>query len=108
MTSNFWGHGREPNLYYGKTPIISYPAGMIMPKNRPWRNEVNWVLDQIVAMGIDIKLNTMFDIPQRKRSQEDLESLNLEQLSTAFFLLVVGLALAAISFVFEVLNKRAL
>lgn len=101
MTSNLDGCNRYDEAYYATShPIRTNVAGVKMPKFRPWARDISKDIRHLIAQGIDNKMNSR-GIPQRRREFSGLEPISIGQLSTLFFMYLLGIVISLIAFCLE-------
>ena len=96
---------RDEELHYAHEPLRVSLTSIKMPKHRPWLEDINRDLWNMVASGIDIKINSKHDIPQQKVEKNILEPINTSHLAAAFFFYLVGMLLSAVAFGFEFFKR---
>ena len=72
-----------------------------MPKARPWLADVDKCIGDLVAHGLDIRINERYNFPQKEREDVGLEKIGVTNLSTAFFFYLFGMAVACVVFAIE-------
>ena len=98
------GVARNEEIHYAHEPLRASLGGFKMPKYRPWLEDINRDLRNMAAHGIDIKINSKYNIPQQKVDKNILEPINTSHLAAAFFFLLVGMLLSTVTFCFESLG----
>ena len=120
------GNDGSPDFYLSNLPIRGNPVGFKYPLHSPWRDDLDRDILNMQAFGIDNKLNDIntrilkgmnVGLPLRvdtgpkwqgRGSSVTLEPINLGQLSTIFFLFLVGNVCAfACFFVERIFVERA-
>ena len=96
---------RFPELYYSLVPVRTNLVAIKMPKYRPWRDSIDRDILRLITHGIDNKINSQ-DLPQVKRPHPTLLPINLEQLTTLFYLYAIGIVLAFIAFAGEKMSFK--
>lgn len=119
LTTNYFGNDGSPDFYLSTEPVRGNPVGFKYAKHSPWRHELDRDILHMQAFGIDNKLNEMnaymlkdinVGMPPRIYTgpkwqgwgAANLEPINLVQLSTIFFLYLVGNMLAFVCFLMEI------
>ena len=98
---------RPNNTYIGKGVVRASPAGLKLPKHRPWYRDVRRDMGRLIAMGIDMKL--FRDHAHRKPEAKDtakLDAIGLKHLATAFFIMAGLHAVSTAIFCSEVARGR--
>lgn len=72
-----------------------------MPKARPWLRDVDRCIANLVAQGMDIRINERYSFPQKAGEDDGLDKIGVTNLSTAFFFYLVGMAVASVVFAIE-------
>ena len=120
LTSNYFGNDGTPDFYLSTIPVRGNPVGFKYAKHSPWRHELDRHILNMQGFGIDNKLNEMN--AKRLKSEvnvgvepridtgpkwqgfgsSNLEPINIVQLSTIFFLFLLGNLLALLCFLMEI------